>query len=399
MIDKDNSILSDFLKLVRSMRVVNGIGTMTFLGGNAVSDEVIESMKYVNDIFLNVEELSRTASEYIARRLGVDAAFITAGAASGTVLGIAGLIHLKTGVRYVKDLLEQGRKMIVAVQKPHRSEFRDLIYMAGPSIVEFGDDTGVTEESLRSLIEANSGRILAVMHYAFDPIKNELPLESVIRIAHSYGIPVIVDAAAEIPPRDNLTRYFRMGSDLVLFSGGKMLGGLSNSGLMIGRRDIIQAVEDIGPLSEEDLPEGTRIFIGRPMKVSKETIVSMVVAIENYMNFDENAWLSERKKMADSIAEMISGIYPDISVDVIRPDWNHPRPVVIPRVQVTFHNRISADEISSRLRKLPVPVYTYCINDKLYINPQCLDQDDVRLLVDGLSRVLHSERAEAGWKS
>jgi len=148
MIDDENSILTDFLKFVRSMRVVNGIGTMTFLGGNTVSDEIIESMKYVSDIFINMQDLSQIAGEYIARRLGAEAAYITAGAAAATVLGLASLVSLKSGARYIKDIIEEGRKMLVAVQKPHRTEFRDLIYMAGPSIIEFGDEDSVSEQSL-----------------------------------------------------------------------------------------------------------------------------------------------------------------------------------------------------------------------------------------------------------
>ncbi|WP_297217765.1 aminotransferase class V-fold PLP-dependent enzyme [Thermoplasma sp.] len=399
MNDREEPILADFLKLVRSMRVVNGIGTMTILGGSRVSDEVIESMKYVNDIFLNMQDLSKTAGEYIARRIGVDAACITAGAASGTVLGIAALIYLRGGGKYTRDILEQGRRMLIAVQKPHRTEFRDLIYIAGPELKEFGDTDIVTEESLRKVIEENPDKILAVMHYAFEPMPGTLPLESVLRIAHSYGIPVIVDAAAELPPKESLTRYYKMGSDLVLFSGGKMLGGLSNSGLMIGRKEIIDAVHEIGPLNEEDTDEGTRIFIGRPMKVSKETIVSTVAAIENFLRIDEDAWLSRIRMMADTIAKMISGIDPDISAKVVMPQWNHPRPVNIPRVQVSFPQGIAAQEISLRLRKFRIPIYTYCMDGRLYINPQCLEEDDIPLIIEGLSHVLHSEKEETGWRN
>ncbi|MGC8609083.1 MAG: hypothetical protein ACP5UV_04335, partial [Thermoplasmata archaeon] len=214
-----------------------------------------------------------------------------------------------------------------------------------------------------------------------------------------YGIPVIVDAAAELPPKESLTRYYKMGSDIVLFSGGKMLGGLSNSGLMIGRKEIIDAVHEIGPLNEEYTDEGTRISIGRPMKVSKETIVSTVAAIENFLRIDEDAWLSRIIKMADTIAEMISGIDPDISARVVMPQRNHPRPVDIPRVQVSFPQGIVANEVSFRLRKFRIPIYTYCMEDKLYINPQCLEDDDIPLIIEGLSHALHSEKEETGWRN
>ncbi|CAC11811.1 hypothetical protein [Thermoplasma acidophilum] len=399
MIDDENSILTDFLKFVRSMRVVNGIGTMTFLGGNTVSDEIIESMKYVSDIFINMQDFSRIAGEYIARRLGVEAAYITAGAAAGTVLGLASLLSLKTGARYIKDIIEEGRKMVVAVQRPHKTEFRDLIYMAGPGIIEFGDEGYVSEQSLEETIKKHGKNILAVLHYELDPMDGALPLESVIRIAHSYNVPVIVDAAAEIPPKGNLTRYLKMGSDLVLYSGGKMLGGLSNSGLMVGRKDIIMMAQSLGPFSEENGPDGTRVFIGRPMKISKEIIVATVAAVERFLTFNDEDWLRKQRSMADNIAKMISDIDQEMTVRVVDPGWNHPRPVAIPRVEISFENGMSADEVCSRLKNFRVPIYTYSLDGKLYLNPQCLKEDDVPIIIDGLSSIVRAEKGETRWRN
>jgi len=232
-----------------------------------------------------------------------------------------------------------------------------------------------------------------------DPVDHALPLDSVIKIAHSYNIPVIVDAAAEIPPKRNLTRYLKIGSDLVLYSGGKMLGGLSSSGLMVGRKDIIMMAQSLGPFSEENGPDGTRVFIGRPMKTSKEIIVATVAAVERFLAFDEENWLTKKKTMADSIAKMISDIDPEMTVRVVDPGWNHPRPVTIPRVEISFGNGISADEVCSRLRNFRIPIYTYSVDGKLYLNPQCLNEDDVPIIVEGLSSIMHAEKGETRWRN
>ncbi len=87
------------------------------------------------------------------------------------------------------------------------------------------------------LAQAINDRTAAVVYFMFDPQEGVLPLQDVIRIAHSSSVPVIVDAAAENPPTENLWKFYNMGADIVLFSGGKDLGGMNSSGLLIGRKD------------------------------------------------------------------------------------------------------------------------------------------------------------------
>lgn len=391
--------LEDFLETAKSMRVVNAIGTMSYLGGNTVSNELIESMKIVNSGFVKINDLLKLAGEYISKKIGVEAVCITSGTAAGIVLGISSLIYLKSGFKDIESLIYHGREMYVAVQRPHKTEFRDLVSIAGPKIIEFGDRNEVTEASLADTISKLKGKVLAILHYQFEPMDNSLPLKSVLKVAHSYGVPVIVDAAAELPPKDNLTKYYNMGSDLVLFSGGKMLGGLSNSGLMIGKKEIIDATYELGPTSEEMSSIGTKIFIGRPMKISKETIVSTVVALENFLKFDENEWLKEIYQKAKIINEKITSIDANLSVKIVNPKWYHPRPATVPRVEIKFNNGMSAEEVSVKLKNYEIPIYTYIDDNKLYVNPQCLTNQDLAVLIDGFSNVLAYKREEERWKN
>lgn len=390
--DINENSLNDFINQMKRLRVINGIGTMTSLGGNVISNDVIESMKHISNIFINMDDLSKLAGDYISKRLDVEAAYITSGASSGIVLGLSALLSIKFGIKYIQQIIDKGQTQFVAVQRPHKTEFTDLITLVGPQILEFGNEKIVTKESLIDTLVRMRGKVLAIVHFMFEPMNGTLPLENVLEIAHSFDVPVIVDAAAELPPKENLTKYYRMGSDIVLFSGGKMMGGFSNSGLMIGKKHIIDAVSKIGPLSEELTLKGSKIFIGRPMKISKELIVATLVALENFLKFDEDTWMDEIYNRAKYIQREISHIDRNLTAKVVYPLWNHPRPSNIPRVEIKFKDGKSAREVSLSLKKYKIPIYTYFDGNKLYINPQCLTDEDISTLMEGVSKVLKSTK-------
>jgi len=124
--------------------------------------------------------------------------------------------------------------------------------------MEIGTETKTTEEDLRRAI---NNKTCAVLYFAFDPQEGVLPLEKVVKIAHEFNVPVIVDAAAELPPRENLKKFYDLGADLVLFSGGKDLGAPNDTGLILGRKELVQLWRRLGPHSYEKVDDKTRIYI------------------------------------------------------------------------------------------------------------------------------------------
>jgi len=258
--------------------------------------------------------------------------------------------------------------------------------LAGARIVEVGDKRGTTEKDMASAINELTA---AVVYFVFDPEEGVLPLEDVIRIAHSSGIPVIVDAAAENPPAENLRKFTSMGADLVVFSGGKDIGAMNNSGLLLGRKDLVQTCVRLGPHSYEQSESGLRVYIGRPMKVSKEAIVGLVAAVKRYLRTDQSARLREWDKKADYLLAELSGCKGVMVRKVLPVNIDHPRPMIVPRVEIEPSSpKLSAEDLEKELRKGSLPIHAYSLEGKLYINPQCLLDGDEMIVAKRLRELL-----------
>jgi len=367
-------------------RVINATGVLTVLGGSVIDDEVIAAMEEVAKIYVDVPELQKKAGNYLSKLLGVEAAFVTAGAAAGLVLSMAACMTLGKQENMSRLPRTEGMRNEVIVQKLHRNMYDYNLELAGARIVEAGDKRGTTTSDLARAINE---RTAAVVYFVFDPQEGVLPLEEVIRISHAREIPVIVDAAAENPPAENLRKFNNMGADLVLFSGGKDLGGLNNSGLMLGRKSLIEACVRLGPHSYEQSESGLRVYIGRPMKVSKEGIVGLVAAVKKYLRTDQTIRLLEWDNEAKYLVSELSG-FKSVAVRKITPvNVDHPRPMIVPRVEIEpLSSNLTADILEKELLKGDLPIYAYTLEGKLYINPQCLLEGDEMIVAKRVSKLL-----------
>ena len=181
---------------------------------------------------------------------------------------------------------------------------------AGATLVEYGTSDSATPEELDAAINENT----ACVAYVVAPFMPQgIGLEETGRVAHARGVPVIVDAAAEVPPRANLTKFLKMGADMVAFSGGKGIGGPQSAGLLAGNADLMEAVV-MNSLNLHSPVAG----IGRPMKVSKENIVGMVTALELFTDSDEGieweGWQSKAKYVVDRL-KGINGVRVELEDD------------------------------------------------------------------------------------
>lgn len=377
----------DIIKNLRSRRVINATGTMTSLGGNVLSQNVLQSIGYVSDIFVNMKKLSEDVNKYIAKRLGVESAYVTQSASASIVLSVAALVVRLNGGESLNISPVNTKDRYVAVQKMHKSEFRRLVELSGVEVLEFGTDDETMVESLEKVLLEYEGKLVGVLHFVFDPLPGSLSLEEVIRISHSRDVPVIVDAAAELPPKTNLTNFVNMGADLVAFSGGKMIGSLSNSGILLGKSELIELVSKLGPLNEEIVNGKTEIFIGRPMKVSKETLVATVTALDEFLNMDEVNWLESLKKLNAKIISKLNSNPNILKASIAEPKWYHPRPAIVPRVEIILNKNIQADEFKTRLEGSKIPIYVYTDQGRVYINPQCLKPEDIDILTSSITEL------------
>ncbi len=258
--------------------IVNGATTMTYLGGSLMPPEVLDAMRQASECFVDLYELQAAVGRRIAELTRNEAAFVSGGAAAGLFLSAVACIapDLADGVRRPADLEGRHREFLIHVV--HRIPYDPAIELAGGRLVEIGSPAGTSEADLeRALSPATAGVLYVAGANLAD---GALPLEAVVRIAHARDVPVIVDAAAQLPPPENLWAFTAAGADIVLFSGGKGLCGPASTGLVLGRAHYIDRIAASAAPQQR---------IGRPMKVGKEDLIGILAAVEWFLAQDHEA--------------------------------------------------------------------------------------------------------------
>jgi uncharacterized pyridoxal phosphate-dependent enzyme len=365
--------------------VINACGTVTTLGGCMVADEVLDAMREAANVFVDMNELHTKAGAYVAGLVGAEAAYISGGAAAGLVLSVAACMTRGQTELMTRLPSTGAMRNEVIVQKLHRNMYDYNLEIAGAKIIEIGTDLGTTSKDLENAI---NNRTAAVVFFSYDPQAGVLPLSQVIETSHKNGIPVIVDAAAELPPKDNLRRFSSMNADLILFSGGKDIGAPNDTGIILGRRGLIATCMRLGPHSYEVVDSKRRVYLGRPMKTSKEDILALIVALERYLKEDPAPRIRESERKTEY---MVSELSSSIDARKFEAGPTHNRPPCFPRVELRFKNRRwSAETMATELRKCVPPIYTYVMNERLYLNPQCLRDGEEEIVVASIKKLLDS---------
>ena len=277
--------------------VINALGTNTRYGGSLMSPEVLETMREASQQFCLLDELHEKAGEKIADMLDVEAAYVTSCAASGLVITTAACM---TGIdpdkiRQLPDT--RGLRNEVIIQRRHRIAYDQAIRLTGAKLIEIDDNEKAPVAAMKAAINDQTVAIF----YLGKEINHthSVPFDQVIEMAHTASVSVIVDAASECPPLSTLTRYTKAGADLVIFSGGKSLSGPQSTGLLLGRKNLIQACAANGT------PFAT---VGRPMKVSREEIIAFIKALALYLARDHEAdivrWRGKIRYVRDALAKV-----------------------------------------------------------------------------------------------
>lgn len=286
----------DFFKELGVTPVINAAATMTFLSGSLMLPEVMEAINSTSHHFANMYELQDKVGAKIAEMLQVEAAMVTSGAACAMLLGTAACI---TGLdeKKIKMLPNlPGERKEVIIQKSHRYLFDQAITTTGAKLIEV---TGKAE--MDAAFNANT--VMALFYNAGDRGTDPISHEDFVAIAKKHNIPSFIDAAADVPPVENLFRFQKIGFDLVTFSGGKMMRGPQSAGVLFGRKHLIEAAR--ANHSPNEAP------IGRPMKVNKEEMFGMYAAIKSYIERDHKKewqdWLDTAAHMS-KIFETVSTV-------------------------------------------------------------------------------------------
>lgn len=287
--------------------VINAQSWVTVLGGSIMRKEVLEAMNDASKVFVDMIELNKSAGKFIAKICNSEAGLITNGCASAQVLMSAACMTGEDDEKVEKLPNTEGMKNEVIIFKGQRNRYDKAFETSGAIIKEFGTEEDATEEDLISVISKQTCAIAYVIMPFYKP---GIGLKKTIEIAHKNSIPVILDAAAEIPPRSNLHRFINMGVDMVAFSGGKGIGGPQSSGILAGREDLINSA------FKNSLNLHSNVAcVGRPMKVSKENIIGLVTALELYLDSNEEVEYDSWKEKSEYIKNQLKDI-PNLDVKI-----------------------------------------------------------------------------------
>jgi L-seryl-tRNA(Ser) seleniumtransferase len=297
----------DYYDKLGVTKIINAAGTYTMFTASIMPPSVQAAVAKAAKHPVRLGELQKKAGEYIAKKLKCEAALVSAGAASALTLGTAACMTV--GNRKTAELLPtdvSALKNEVIVQKAHRYGYDHAMKNCGVRIVEV--------ETLEEYERAFTDR--SVMCNFFNAAEQgQISREDWIRVAHKHGVPCFNDAAADVPPISNLWNYTQMGFDLVTFSGGKGIRGPQNAGLLLGRKDLIEAARwSNNPFDET---------VGRGMKVAKEQIVGMVAAVDWFVSQTDEGMDAEFRRRANRIVAQLKDI-PTLTHEInVPPVANH----------------------------------------------------------------------------
>lgn len=324
----------DYFKELGVRPFINAAGTYTALTASLMHPETMAAINYASKHFVTLNDLHDAVGKRIASLVHSEAAMVTSGAASALTLATAACLTGKDAER-IKNLPNlTGMKSEVLIQKTHRVGYDHAIRNCGIKLIEVE-----TAAQLESAVNDKT----AMMFFLNDSDpKGEIKAAQFVELAKKHNIPTLIDCAADVPPTENLWKFTKMGFDLVAFSGGKGLRGPQSAGLLLGRKDLIEAAR----LNAS--PNGDTI--GRGMKVNKEELIGMTAALEVYLKRDEAAEWKEWERRAKLIIDSVTAANQAAKGETyVPPVANH-----VPTVRIKWEKaalKLLADDVRKQMRE------------------------------------------------
>ena len=362
----------DYCKELGVRPFINAAGTYTMLTASLMPPEVMQAMEAMSRKYVPLVALNQAVGRRLASLIGCEAAMVTAGAASALTLGTAACMT-GTDAGRIRRLPETaGMKTEVIIQKSHRYGYDHAVRNCGTKMIEVE-----TADQLEAAINPNT--VMMLFFNANEPV-GQIKAQQFVDLGRKHGVPSFNDAAADVPPVENLSKYTKMGFDLVTFSGGKGLRGPQSTGLLLGRKDLIEAALLNAPPNSD--------AIGRGQKVNKEEMVGLMVAVEMYLKRDHAAEWKEWERRAASIresVESVKGVKTEIWIGEIA---NH-----VPHVKVTWEPgavRLSVAEIQQRMREGEPSIELVPGSEQLMVGVWMMEPGEAEVVARRLKAVLKS---------
>lgn len=378
--------------------LINAKGTATRLSGGIMRPEVTAAMAEAAKFCVDMAELEAHASTVIAHETGAEAGYVTSGAAAGLLLATAACVAGLEPSKMARLPDTTGMKNEVVIVRSQRNFYDHAIRTAGVKLVEVGlpdrfAGAGVRDAEAWEIADAITERTAAV-HYVVDRFARP-SLGEVVRVAHDAGVPVFVDAAAQLPPQANLRRFIAEGADLVAFSGGKAIGGPQATGILCGKRDLIMSAAlqhlDLDIFWEQWSPPAALIDkgrlkgvpqhgIGRPCKVGKEDVIGLLTALELFVAESDAVRHRRWRGHAAAMAEALHGL-PGVQATLTGAGSE----ADVPSVELVLGKdaKCGALDLVIALQNGTPSIHvdpTYCDRGMVVLNPICLQDGEAEIV-------------------
>jgi L-seryl-tRNA(Ser) seleniumtransferase len=376
----------DFYDYLNVRHVLNAAAAFTLVGGSLMPDEVVDAMRSASQAYVDMHEYHAAAGAHLAKLTNNEAAYITSGCAAALVLATLGAITKGDPRMIVRMPEARGLATEVVMHTVHRCPYDPAAQLAGGKIVQFGNAYQTFDWELEAAITEHTALVLWVD--GTDLGHGALDLPTTVRIAHERGVPVLVDAAAQLPPHTNLWHYTRdLGADAAIFSGGKHLRGPQASGLMVGTEEFIAAARANGAPYQR---------LARALKAGKEDMAGLVRAVELFLARDHEAASREWEQTVSGWVETLSKVPGLTAVREFPNEAGQP----IPRARVTVdHNVVgcTGEEMVARLwDRDPRVCVLHADADSFYITPEVLADGEASLLISHITDVATSSALPRG---
>jgi len=383
-----------------SSTIINASGPVTRLGGSLMPEAALKAYTKAAATSVSMDQLQGEAAKRITKVTGAESGLVCSGAAAGLTLGAAAIMtgHDLRRMECLPHADNFSNEFVIA--REQRNGYDHAVRAAGAHLVEVGMNEQVAGSGVRRTeaweYEVAFGEKTAGVLYVYSP--NSSPtLDEVVAVARKHKLPVLVDAAGELPPREHLASILATGVDLVAFSGGKAIRGPQATGILCGKRELISSAalqmldmddhfELWNPpanlIDKSKLPGMPRHGIGRALKVSKEDIAALLVALDLFASGKYEEEVPDACKMLEGIIAALTSTPVTCELEDAS---GHPRLVI------ALGNRTEAFEICQRLRDGEPPVYVghgRLAEGNLVVDPSCLDEDSAEILTKRLIEVL-----------
>ena len=360
--------------------IINAQGNRTVIGGSQLSRAVEEARVEANERYVEMGELLEKSGHYIADLLGTEAAYVTSGGCGALALSAAACITGNDPEKIARLPDTSGMKNEIVIQKKQRYGY-DRCYMAsGARVMEAGDQEGCTNDQLEAAIGPNTAAVAHLARSPLDRHSSELSLEDMVAVAHRHNVPVISDAAAQVYPLDYFSKNAQ-AADLVCF-GAKYLGGPSSTGLLCGKKALMEAAVAHGYIGFYT----SKSAIGRAMKVDRQDVVSVVVALKNWFSMNHEDRLLANDEKLSVIQHGLRGIS-NVKAEMVSEQryWGSTLYVVVDTRALGKNAEQVAKELDQGNPRILVRIQG---EDTIKIVPHTLNEGEDKIIVERLRSAL-----------